>query len=193
MDRGVHKRQHPPASRYCLRKSRAKFARESSEAELRGVWRVTAPAAIFTMASLKKFAALSSRDRSLLLRALFLVAAVRTGLFLLPFRTVQRLTARANRRASQIHSVGRCAWAVRASSRYVPGATCLTQALAAQALLAESGYDSRIEIGVTKDEHRRFRAHAWVVCGEEIVIGGAEAYRYVPLAAWDTTTIGRTN
>jgi hypothetical protein len=144
------------------------------------------------MASLKAFANLSSQDRSLLLRALVLLAAVRTGLFRLPFRTVQRLTARARRRAASIHSAGRCVWAVRASSRYVPGATCLTQALAAQALLAESGHDSRIEIGVTKDEHRRFRAHAWVVCGEEIVIGGAEADRYVPLAAWDTT-IGRTN
>jgi Transglutaminase-like superfamily len=137
------------------------------------------------MANLKGFAALGTRDRRLLLRAFFLVALVRTGLFLLSFRTVKRLAARTRRRAPRAHSVGRCAWAVRASSRYVPGATCLTQALAAQVLLAESGYDSRIEIGVTKDEQRRFRAHAWVVCGEEIVIGGAEAYRYVPLAAWD--------
>jgi hypothetical protein len=52
-------------------------------------------------------------------------------------------------------------------------------------LLARSGYDSRIEIGVTKDEQRRFRAHAWVVCGDEIVIGGAQVDRYVPLAAWE--------
>jgi hypothetical protein len=144
------------------------------------------------MASLKGFAALGSGDRTLLVRAVFWVAVIRAGLFLLPFRTVKRLTARAGRRAAPIHSVGRCAWAVRASSRYVPGATCLTQALAAQVLLAESGYDSRIEIGVRKDEQRRFRAHAWVVCGEEIVIGGAEAYRYVPLAAWDNT-MRRTN
>ena len=144
------------------------------------------------MASLKTFAGLSSQDRSLLVRAFFLVASVRTGLFLLPFRTVQRFTAKTRRSAAQIHSVAHCAWAVRAVSRYVPGATCLTQALAAQVLLAESGYDSRIEIGVRKDEHRRFRAHAWVVCGEEIVIGGAEAYHYVPLAAWNTTT-GRTH
>jgi Transglutaminase-like superfamily len=147
---------------------------------------------MFTMARFKSFAALSAQDRGLLLHALFVVAVVRTGLFLLPFRTVKRLTARTGRRAAPLRSVARCAWAVRASSRYVPGATCLTQALAAQALLAESGYDSRIEIGVRKDEHRRFRAHAWVVCGQEIVIGGAEAYRYVPLAAWDNT-IRRTN
>jgi hypothetical protein len=144
------------------------------------------------MAGLKRFTALSSRDRTLLLRAFFLVAAVRAGLFLLPFRTVKRLSARTRLRARTVHPVERCAWAVRASSRYVPGATCLTQALAAQVLLAESGYHSRLEIGVRKDEHRRFRAHAWVVCREQIVIGGAEAFCYVPLAAWDTN-IGRTH
>jgi hypothetical protein len=145
------------------------------------------------MSSLKRFAALSPRNRSLLLRALFLVAAVRTGLFLLSFRTVKRMTAKTIvRRAAPMHSAACCAWAVRAASRYVPGATCLTQALAAQMLLAESGYDSRIEIGVAKDEQRRFRAHAWVLCGEEIVIGADEAYRYVPVAAWDAT-IERTN
>jgi hypothetical protein len=144
------------------------------------------------MASLKRFAALDSRDRALLLRALFWVAVVRTGLFLASFRTMQRLTARAGRRPVPQHSVERCAWAVRAASRYVPGATCLTQALTAQLFLAQHGYDSRVEIGVRKDEHRRFRAHAWVVCGEEIVIGGAEAYRYVPMAAWDNS-LRRTN
>jgi Transglutaminase-like superfamily len=186
-------RQHPFPSRCCLCNSRAKFARESSDraAGEHDTARFGADGD-FIMASMKAFAALSAPDRGLLLRALFLVAAVRTGLFLLPFRTVRRLTARAGRRPVPPYSVGRCAWAVRASSRYVPGATCLTQALAAQVLLAESGYDSRIEIGVTKDEHRRFRAHAWVVCGEEIVIGGAEAYRYVPLAAWDAS-MRRTN
>ena len=143
------------------------------------------------MSKLKTFASLSSQDRGLFLRALFLVAAVRLSLFLLPFRVIQRLAAGARRRMV-IHPVGRCVWAVRASSRYVPRATCLTQAVAAQVLLTESGYASRIEIGVTKDEHRRFLAHAWVVCGEEIVIGGAEADYYIPLAAWDTTS-GRTN
>lgn len=144
------------------------------------------------MRRLKRFAALGSQDRALLLRAFFLVGAIRAGLCLLPFRVVQRLAGKAGKGAAAIYSVGRYVWAVRAASGCVPGATCLTQALAAQVLLAQSGYDSRIEIGVAKDEQRRFRAHAWVVCGDEIVIGGAEADRYVPLAAWETM-IGRTN
>ncbi len=144
------------------------------------------------MRRLKRFATLASQDRILFLRALLLVGAIRAGLCLLPFRVVQRLTAKTCRDAAAIQPAGRYVWAVRAASRFVPGASCLTQALAAQVLLARSGYDSRIEIGVTKDEQRRFRAHAWVVCGNEIVIGGTEVDRYVPLAAWETI-IGRSN
>lgn len=143
------------------------------------------------MRRVKRFVASSSQERRLLLRAFFLVGLVRAGLCVLPFRIVQGLTGKVNA-AKTFHPVGRCVWAVRAVSRFVPGATCLTQALAAQALLAQSGHNSRIEIGVTKDAQRRFRAHAWVACGEEVVIGGAEVDRYVPLAAWNTN-IGRTN
>jgi hypothetical protein len=88
--------------------------------------------------------------------------------------------------SSAWHSVAQCAWAVRAVSRYVPGATCLTRALAAQALLTNAGHQPRIEIGVRKDGQDRFLAHAWVVCGEQIVIGGAEADGYIPFEAWKT-------
>jgi Transglutaminase-like superfamily len=136
---------------------------------------------------LNKFAALSSQERRLFFRALFLVGAVRAGLWLLPFRVVRRLIGGSSQHAGTIGSVAQCVWAVRASSRFVPGATCLTQALTAQALLARSGYESRLEIGVTKDEAGRFRAHAWVVFAGAIVIGGAEADRYVPLTAWNRT------
>jgi hypothetical protein len=144
------------------------------------------------MRRLKQFASLDRHDRVLLLRSLLLVVAIRAGLCLLPFRMVHRLTASVGKRAVPILPLGRYVWAVRAVCRRVPGATCLTQALAGQVLLTQAGYNSRIEIGVTRDDQRRFRAHAWVVCGDQIVIGGGEADRYVPLAAWETT-IERTN
>jgi hypothetical protein len=137
------------------------------------------------MSSLKAFAALTSQDRRLFLRTLGLVAAVRIGLFLLSFKTLQRLTSRPVFQGSPLRPVGRCVWAVRAASRYVPRATCLTQALVGQRILAASGYESRIEIGVAKDERRRFLAHAWVVCSGEIVIGQEQAGRYIPIAAWN--------
>jgi hypothetical protein len=136
---------------------------------------------------MSRLAKLDWPERRLVLRALLLVIAVRAGLCLLPFRMMRRLGARVNRASSSM-PVGRHIWAIRAVSRLVPGATCLTQALAAQVLLARSGHDSQIQIGVHTGEDRRFRAHAWLVCQNEIVLGAAEAQRYVPLADWHTTT-----
>jgi Transglutaminase-like superfamily len=133
---------------------------------------------------LKRFARMSLAEQVLLLRALFLVSAIRLGLFLFPFRLLQRFAQRRGRKSNTMYSSGEYVWAVRAVSRYVPGATCLTQALAAQRFLTRSGHASHIEIGVKKDEQRRFLAHAWVVSGDQIVIGGAEADGYVPLEAW---------
>lgn len=142
------------------------------------------------MSSLKAFATLTSQDRKLFLRALVLVAVVRLGLFLLSFKRLQRLTSRPVLQASPLRPVTRCVWAVRAASRYVPRATCLTQAIAGQRILAASGYESRIEIGVAKDDRRHFQAHAWVVCGDEIVIGQEQADRYIPIAAWNANLGG---
>ena len=132
---------------------------------------------------LKRYMGLSVAEKILLFRALFLVSAIRLGLCLLPFRVLQRFTQKENRSSNAAYSVSQYVWAVRAVSRYVPGATCLTQALAAQALLTQSGRDSHIEFAVKKDERRRFLAHAWLVCGEHIVIGRAEAEGYQPLEA----------
>jgi hypothetical protein len=135
---------------------------------------------------LKRFASLGLKEQVLLLRVLFLVSAIRLGLSVLPFRILQRFAQRESGKSNTAHSARQYVWAVRAVSRHVPGATCLTQALAAQALLARSGHKSRIEIGVRKDEQQGFLAHAWVVCGDQIVIGGTEADGYRPLESWDT-------
>jgi hypothetical protein len=133
---------------------------------------------------IKRFARLNLAEQILLLRALFLVSAIRLGLLMFPFRVLQRFAQRRGQKSNTMYSSGQYVWAVRAVSRYVPGATCLTQALAAQTLLARSGHSSHIEIGVKKDEQRRFLAHAWVVSGDQIVIGGAAADGYVPLESW---------
>jgi hypothetical protein len=136
------------------------------------------------MSRLKRLVGLGLAEQVLLLRALFLVSAIRLGLRLFPFRLLQQFAQRRSRKSNMMYSSKQYVWAVRAVSRYVPGATCLTQALAAQTLLARSGHASHIEIGVRKDEQRRFLAHAWVVSGDQIVIGGAEADGYIPLEAW---------
>lgn len=58
-------------------------------------------------------------------------------------------------------------------ARLVPGASCLTQALALQWLLGRAGHGSELHIGVRRDAAGQFEAHAWVSCNSRIVLGAA--------------------
>lgn len=55
----------------------------------------------------------------------------------------------------------------------VPGASCLTQALALEWLLARAGHGCELLVGVRRDEEGRFVAHAWVTCNDRIVLGAS--------------------
>ena len=110
---------------------------------------------------------------------------IRAGLWLLPFRTVQKFAFAAKKPKDSPFSVEQFVWAVRATSQYVPAATCLTQALAAQVLLSRAGHSPRVEIGVAKNEKNEFQAHAWLVLNNQVLIGGTEVERYTPLTAWE--------
>ncbi len=133
------------------------------------------------MRKLTKFLRLSAAEQFLLLRTVIIVAAIRVGLWVLPFRVVQRFTFRAREKKRSRYSVEQFIWAVRATSRYVPRATCLTQAIAAQILLMRAGYDPQVKIGVAKNEKKLFEAHAWLVLGDKVLIGGMEVERYTAL------------
>lgn len=128
---------------------------------------------------------LAPADRRLLLEAIPLVLAIRLGLWLLPFRTLRRLLEKAVSEDrgpdGEDRIVERVAWAVKAASRRVPAATCLTQALAAQVLLRRRGLSPRLHIGVAKDENARLLAHAWVESEGRIVVGGRGHKRYTSL------------
>lgn len=128
------------------------------------------------MRSIRLLLGLSWPERALHLRAALLVVAVRLGLWLLPYRFWRRLMERPvrpqARRAAGRPSADAVASAIRAVSHRVPGATCLTQALAARALLARFGHSSSIRIGVAPAGGGRFDAHAWVECAGRVVLGG---------------------
>jgi hypothetical protein len=65
----------------------------------------------------------------------------------------------------------RIAWAVPVAARFVPGATCLSQALAARSLLRLAGHPSTLTIGVRKGAAGELEAHAWVHSGTWPVVG----------------------
>jgi hypothetical protein len=79
-------------------------------------------------------------------------------------------------------SVRKVAWAIDRGSRCVPFASCLTQALAARVLMGRYGYPAEIHIGVTRSASNAFAAHAWVVSEGELMVGGADAGSYRPIA-----------
>jgi hypothetical protein len=139
--------------------------------------------------ALKKFFCLSGAERRLLLKAMLLICAVRLMLRLLPFRMVRELLTKLSHKAAagvdaEQGSIERVAWAVTVSSRYVPAATCLTQALVTKLLLARFGHHATVRIGVARSDAGEMQAHAWVESSGKIVIGGSESslQRYTPLA-----------
>jgi len=136
------------------------------------------------MRSLRRFARLPRADKSLLLRALLVVSVTRLGLWLLPIGALRRIALRTGKKTRVAPHLTRLVWAVTVVSRYVPVATCLTQALALHWLLMLSGHASRVYLGARKDREGKFEAHAWVECEGRVVIGGAEAHEYVSFTSW---------
>jgi hypothetical protein len=135
------------------------------------------------MNRLKRFVRLTGTERLLLIRVGIVVGVTRVALWFLPAGTVRRVSVRVARGTAG--SVEQLVWAVETVSRYLPHATCLTQALAAQGLLFQSGFPSQVEIGVAKDDRRRLQAHAWVVCYGQVVLGGQQDNHYNSVMIWN--------
>jgi hypothetical protein len=139
--------------------------------------------------SLARFARLAPAERALLARLVFLIAAIRLGLWGRGHEPVRRWLRRewvAARFAMDLrsHTPERLAWAVRTASRPVPGASCLTQSLALQFLLARSGRSSSVRIGVARPAGR-FAAHAWVECGGQLLLDGPGREAFAEILSWD--------
>jgi len=119
-------------------------------------------------------------ERVGLRHALTLVIAARLALWRRPFR--EAAAERPEKLSPILARVrpGRLAWAVEAVARRIPGASCLTRALALRRLLARAGYASQVVVGVAGGAGREFESHAWLECGGETLIGAAEG-RYAPI------------
>ncbi|HEX3354165.1 MAG TPA: lasso peptide biosynthesis B2 protein [Terriglobales bacterium] len=126
-------------------------------------------------------------DLLLAARALPWVCAARVALLTLPFRRLQRAVnrvARPSRQSRRHLPVEKLSWSVSAASRFVPRATCLTQAVALHILLKRAGCHSRLRIGVSS-KSGEFASHAWVENQDRVVIGNVELQRFTPMLVWD--------
>jgi hypothetical protein len=134
---------------------------------------------------LRTFRTLPRARRRVLRQTAPILLLVRVLLWTLPSGAlVRRIHGRAERaelpRAGS-PSLQDLVWAVEVTSRHVPAATCLTQALATQVLLARWGYGSTLRIGVARETGQALKAHAWVERNGEVLIGGGDLERYTQL------------
>ena len=119
-----------------------------------------------------KFLRLPWAERTLLLRALATLAVARVAVWVLPFRIVRKLlTPRRLGRRSDAISTERVRWAVGIAQRVIPDATCLPQAVTAEALLTRAGHPVLLRIGVMKTPAGRFLAHAWAESEGRVIVG----------------------
>lgn len=118
----------------------------------------------------------------MVLSAFAVVAATRLALTLLPSRVIIRTVARISNagdgaplasirpRPKQLDP-RRIVWAVERAAVRIPGASCLTQALAAHVLLRKHAHPSRLCLGVARTAGKKLRAHAWLESQGRIIIG----------------------
>jgi hypothetical protein len=135
-----------------------------------------------------RFFRLDATDRRLLIRCASVLVAMQLGLWILTVRRLHAFVTGAPRRrrttsAARRHSPERIEWAVRTAARYLPGATCLPQALAAQYMLVSAGHPAMLRIGFAASKGHELAGHAWVESDGPIVLDGSDRMRYVPLPA----------
>jgi hypothetical protein len=134
---------------------------------------------------LHKFLRAGHKEQQTIISAAVLVTAIRIALWILPYRWIRafllQCPARLHTRQAPV-DVRIVVRAVRGVSRLVPGATCLTQAVATRIMLSLMGLPSDLRLGVARSsETGRFEAHAWVDFEGRTIIGGALPGRYVQL------------
>jgi hypothetical protein len=135
------------------------------------------------MRVIRRVVNLSRSECHSLLEAGLWLAAIRLALWICPFKIVWHCTRKVAQRRRRVAEAdlaraSRGAWAIRAVSRYVPQATCLTQALALYGILRRAGIDCELRLGVAKATADRLSAHAWVDDHGQVLLPGAEVASY---------------
>lgn len=142
---------------------------------------------------LKRFLRLPGGRKLMVSEALLALMVARLAIAALPFRRIAAWVGTAGAEScgtappEQVETAKMVGWAVERLGRKVPwDARCLTQAVAAWAMLKRRGLDGTISFGAAKSESGELKAHAWLRFGPCVVTGGAGHEDFKVL-----TTLGR--
>ena len=131
------------------------------------------------MRRIERLLRLSGSEWRLLVEAFWLLARIRVALWIHPFKRVQQRYASRTVRTyaagepgpSQAAVARAIGIAMKRSSKLVPAATCLPQALATRVMLERRGISNELLIGVAKSDAGGLEAHAWVEVGDQVIVG----------------------
>lgn len=104
-------------------------------------------------------------------KCLAMLITIRIGLSTVGYTAIRRGIPVRDERVDSHYWAKKVARRIERLARFVPGASCLTQALALQVILARAGHFCCLQIGVRRDDYGIFSAHAWVTCNGRVVIG----------------------
>lgn len=138
------------------------------------------------MKALGSFYQLPRHEKRLLISALFLLGTVRVGLWTTSFLRLRVLLEALPKDTFPLRSnlrsdPNRISWAVAKAGHVVPHSTCLSRALAIQAMLRGQDIKSSLNIGVAKAGEQQVVAHAWIECNGSLIECGSNPADYTSL------------
>lgn len=128
----------------------------------------------------------SFRQWPLLFEATGALLLASCGLKIMHLQTLTQVGHRAFRRnvgkPLKLNEPQHIASTINRVARVIPGAKCLSRALAMQWILGRRGTDGIVHIGVAKSTNQAFQSHAWMTVHGIVLIGGMsspEHYREI--------------
>ena len=127
----------------------------------------------------------AAADRWLIVEAALWLGVARFIVVFLPFRWLGPWLRQGGEMAAHSCLPNRIGKAVRVASRHVPWqALCLPQAMAAKQMLKRRGCHTVLHLGAKLQDDGSIAAHAWLICGDEVVTGGGGMAGYTSLVGF---------
>jgi hypothetical protein len=134
---------------------------------------------ISTFQGLYRFVGLARAERRLFLEAVIWLGLFRAVLVSVPFRGIaphlgahMAETPSGEEMPEKQRLAKEVARAVSRADRHVPWeAKCLVQAMAGKKMLKRRGIETTLYLGLAKNEEAGLQAHAWLRCGDKILLG----------------------
>lgn len=142
---------------------------------------------------IKSFYRMPFKLKIVVIEAFLLMAISRFSILFIPFRRVAAFMGKPMRETadlveSELMIVAKqIAWLIEKISRYTPWESkCLVKALTGQIMLKKRKISCTLYLGIKKNKANALSAHAWLRCGNVIILGENGRLGYTTVAYFGT-------